>query len=438
MRSAKRLPLAAVPIARGILRVDLFDEEVLNVRLERGQPPGDPVVVPDDDAGNAGQRRARAPRSRAPRSRRGTRPRASAGRGADRWRGSAGRWRCASRRGPRSCCRGPRRRSRGPRARRRPRSSALPGAGRRKTGDADGARRRRRRRPLLRRSGSSGSEAAGGSSSAARSGPTASTKRARRISSRALPARSQAIIFPQTRLSTGVHGSGVDAQDPELDRPRRGARQERVDAARRTPRGARRASARELRHGGLGRAPESDRPQETVASGTRPSPRISASRPEPTRRSNSICQSRSRACTYPSPNIASGIELAPGSSARRGRRSRSGSARRARRRGRAPLSRGNVRQTAYADVQRGGEDGDRRQAARRTLFKPEARCLSSTAGRRRSSSRSWTRESVSCADERPDEAEEHVPLRVPRRPACRGRRPRRIRSASAVHHSTNS
>ncbi len=56
-------PLSPVPIARGIVGVDVFHEEVLHVGLERGHPPGDPVVVPDQHGGDAGQRRARRPQA---------------------------------------------------------------------------------------------------------------------------------------------------------------------------------------------------------------------------------------------------------------------------------------------------------------------------------------------------------------------------------------
>ena len=57
------LPLSPVPIARGIVGVDVFHEEVLHVGLERGHPPGDPVVVPDQHGGDAGQRRAGRPQT---------------------------------------------------------------------------------------------------------------------------------------------------------------------------------------------------------------------------------------------------------------------------------------------------------------------------------------------------------------------------------------
>ncbi len=50
------LPLPAVAVAGRIVRVQLFDEEVLHVRLERRQAPGDSVVVADDHARKARQR----------------------------------------------------------------------------------------------------------------------------------------------------------------------------------------------------------------------------------------------------------------------------------------------------------------------------------------------------------------------------------------------
>src|SRR6266508_2254709 len=54
-----------------------------------------------------------------------------------------------------------------------------------------------------------GSEGTGGNSSAARRAPTASTKRARRISLAAFTdARSQAIILAHTRQSAALNGSG--------------------------------------------------------------------------------------------------------------------------------------------------------------------------------------------------------------------------------------
>ena len=102
-------------------RVDVFDEEVLDVGLERGQPPGDPVVVPDQHGGNAGQRRAGRPQAGSveggeiPDGRRSQPEMRIVGE--DRF---AAR-RSGSRRGPRSCCRDSRRlRFRAPRAARRP------------------------------------------------------------------------------------------------------------------------------------------------------------------------------------------------------------------------------------------------------------------------------------------------------------------------------
>ncbi len=50
------LPFSAKPIAGSVLRVDLLEVEVLDVRLDTGQAPADASVVADDDARQARQR----------------------------------------------------------------------------------------------------------------------------------------------------------------------------------------------------------------------------------------------------------------------------------------------------------------------------------------------------------------------------------------------
>src|SRR5439155_19911143 len=52
---ARRLPFAVELEAGGVARMRPFDEEVGGVRDARGDAPGDPAVVADDDARYAGQ-----------------------------------------------------------------------------------------------------------------------------------------------------------------------------------------------------------------------------------------------------------------------------------------------------------------------------------------------------------------------------------------------
>ena len=201
----EREPLSPVPVTRGVAGIDFLDEQVLDVGLERRQAPGDPVVASDDHAGHARQRRADGAQAR----------------------GVEG-------------CQIPDRRRAQPQVRVVGEDgSAGPGSGpgedpgvaaevlpRAKTKGVErsegaiqgrpGARTASRERETAGGAASchsssariAGSEAASGSNSAALSGPTAAAKRARRISSRALPARSHAIILAHPRLSTGCQGSG--------------------------------------------------------------------------------------------------------------------------------------------------------------------------------------------------------------------------------------
>ena len=51
-------PLPAMKVSRRILRIGLFEVQVLDVGLDARESPRDARVVPDDDAGDARQRRA--------------------------------------------------------------------------------------------------------------------------------------------------------------------------------------------------------------------------------------------------------------------------------------------------------------------------------------------------------------------------------------------
>ncbi len=262
------------------------------------------------------------------------------------------------------------------------------------------------------RTGSSARSRRTGSSSRRPPGPDGPTNRARRISSRALPARSQAIIFPHTRLSTGVQGSGDDAKDPELDRSSGIGGQEGVDA------GGVRLEGRP-RGGGergpmsLGRAPEADRAEEPVRldepgpqdlrQPSRADATLELHLPEPVPRVR-VAEAVHRVGDRlrPDRGHAARIRLDPDG------RGVAGDTHLPARAGKRPPDQ-------PAGIERRGRDERRKDEK------------SLPQGVSCASSRSCTRESVSCAVRAPDEAQEHVPLRVPDvalRPEKRHPRPR--------------
>ena len=216
-------------------------------------------------------------------------------------RSGLGRSPCARRRRPRSCCRGPRRRSRARSRRANARSRPAHGPRTRncgRPGRASAEAAATRRPPL----GVGQDRRLGGGERKQLRGPLPGRRRrrsgARRISSRALPAEVPRHHLGPDQAVDRVPRLGLDAQEAELDRPR--ARGRQTNAL--TPRGVgleqpAASPGERLRQRRFRRAAKPDRPQEPVGRRTSLGPRISASRPAPTRRWNSICQSRSFACT---------------------------------------------------------------------------------------------------------------------------------------------
>ena len=91
-------------IAAGIGRIDLFDENVLDIGRRRREAPGNPLVVTDHDQRHPGRGAAGNLVLRGLQPRQIPEARARQRRDAGRWRGSACRSRCARRRRP-SCSR---------------------------------------------------------------------------------------------------------------------------------------------------------------------------------------------------------------------------------------------------------------------------------------------------------------------------------------------